>query len=220
MQSRCFHRVTLFMPIETAREMAKSSVSTAEVPLEIPQNSISTIMIKVAPGVDAHNLALNISQNTSGMVPIESPNLFGSFKSQMNGLLLGFLIITIVTWVLSAVLIALVFSMAANERRREIAVLRAMGATRRFIFRSVMTEAAFLAMGGAVIGIIFAAFVLFIFKDMIAGSLKMPFLFPSVASFFLLFGLGIIVAIVTITLSALFPALKTSRQEPALAMRE
>mgnify|MGYP003350589757 CR=1 FL=1 len=37
--------------------------------------------------------------------------------------------------VVTAMLIGLVFSMAANERRREIAVLRALGATRFFVFR-------------------------------------------------------------------------------------
>jgi putative ABC transport system permease protein len=118
------------------------------------------------------------------------------------------------------VLIGLVFSMAANERRREMAVLRAIGATRNFVFRSVLTEAAILAVIGAAIGIATAAFGLFMFKDWIAESLKMPFLFPSIPSFIGLFGGGVALAIITVTLAAMIPAFRISRQELAIAMRE
>ena len=101
-----------------------------------------------------------------------------------------------------------------------MAVLRAVGATRNFIFRSVLAEAALLALSGAITGIAIAGFGLYMFRDMIAGSLKMPFLFPSISSFAGLFGAGVALAIVTVTLAALFPAIRVSRQELALAMRE
>jgi len=211
---------TLFMTLDTAVAMAESSRTTALMTLNIDPNLISTIMVKVAPEVDPHRVAIQISKDTKGMVPIESPNLFGTFRSQMNGLLWGFFAITVIVWAVTMILTGIVFSMAANERRREMAVLRAVGATRNFIFRSVLTEAALLALGGAVIGIAAAGFGLYIFKDMIAGSLKMPFLFPSIPSFIGLFSAGVSLAIVSVALSALIPALRLSRQELAIAMRE
>jgi putative ABC transport system permease protein len=165
-------------------------------------------------------VALTILEKTLGMVPIESPNLFGAFRNQMNGLLWGFMAITIIVWALAMVLMGLVFSMAANERRREIAVLKALGASRRFIFSSILTEAAILAFSGAFLGISLSGFGLYIFKDYIAGSLKMPFLFPSIASFLSMFGGGIAIALLTVTLAAFYPALMISRQEAAIAMRE
>jgi hypothetical protein len=48
----------------------------------------------------------------------------------------------------------------------------------------------------------------------------MPFLFPSIPSFIDLFGGGIALVIVTVTLAALIPAFRMSRQELAVAMRE
>lgn len=208
------------MTLDTALEMSRSSVTTAMMPLNVNPDVISVIMVKVAPGVDPHRVAIQILQDTQGMVPIESPDLFGMFRNQMNGLLWGFFAITLVVWAVTMILIGIVFSMAANERRREMAVLRAIGATRSFIFRSVLTEAAVLALGGATLGIAGSAGGLYIFKDMIAGSLKMPFLFPSLSSFIGLFGAGVALALVTVTLSALIPALRLSRQELAIAMRE
>ena len=211
---------TLFMTLDTALEMSKSSQTTAMMPLNVNPDVISVIMVKVTPGVNPHQVAIDILQSTKGMVPIESPNLFGMFRNQMNGLLWGFFAITLVIWIVTMILIGIVFSMAANERRREMAVLRAVGATRNFIFRSVLTEAALLAISGAALGIIVSATGLYIFKDMLAGSLKMPFLFPSIPSFIGLFGAGIAFALVTVTLAALIPALRLSRQELAIAMRE
>jgi len=200
--------------------LAKASRTTAMETLNVDPNVVSTIMVKTAPEVDPHRVAVQITKDTDGMVPIESPKLFGAFRKQMNGLLWGFFAITVIVWAVTMVLIGIVFSMAANERRREMAVLRAVGATRNFIFRSVLTEAILLALTGAFIGISVAAGTLYAFKDFIAGSLKMPFLFPSIPSFIGLFSAGVALAIVTVTLSALIPALRLSRQELAIAMRE
>ncbi len=211
---------TLFMTMETAQDMAKSSVTTAVEPLKVLSGQISTIMVKVQPSADVHKVALQILKDTLGMVPIESPNLFGAFRNQMNGLLWGFFAITVVVWAIAMLLIGLIFSMAANERRREMSVLRAVGATRGFIFRSVLTEAALLALGGSVAGIAVAAMGIYMFRDFLAQSLKMPFLFPSVPSFIGLFGVGVALAIVTVTLAALLPAYRISKQELAIAMRE
>lgn len=210
---------TLFMALDTAQAMSASSATTAMEKISVSPNRISTIMVRVAPGFDVHRVAVQINKDT-GLVSIESPNLFGAFRKQMTGLLWGFFALTVIIWGVAMVLIGIVFSMAANERRREMAVLRSLGATRNFIFLSVLSEAILLALGGAVAGIAVAASGLYIFKDMLAGSLKMPFLFPSIPTFIGLFSAGVGLAIVTVTLSALIPAMRLSRQELAIAMRE
>ena len=211
---------TLFMTLDTALDMSRSSVTTAMMPLNVNPDTISVIMVKTAEGVDPHRVAIQIRQETPGMVPIESPNLFGMFRDQMNGLLWGFFAITLVVWLVTMIIIGIVFSMAANERKREMAILRAIGATRFFIFRSLLTEAGLLAVGGAVLGIAVSAGTLYVLRDMIAGSLKMPFLFPSIPAFIGLFSAGVALALGTVILSALIPALRLSRQELAVAMRE
>ena len=211
---------TLFMTLETAQAMSLSSQTTAVQPLNFDTEEISAIMVKVSPGEDVHRVALRIYQDTRDMVAIESPNLFGAFRNQMNGLLWGFFAITLIVWAIAMVLIGLIYSMAVNERRREMAVLRAIGATRTFILRSVLWEAALLGLSGAITGIAVASFGIYLFRNMIAGSLKMPFLFPSLPSFIGLFTAGTLLAIVTVIIAALIPAFRISRQELAIAMRE
>lgn len=210
----------LFMTFDTAREVARISRSRAERPLEIASGSISAVMVKVQPGMDRREVALQIMQEVPGVTPIESPNLFQSFRKQLNGLLRGVLAVLAIIWSLSVVLIGLVFSMAANERRREIAVLRALGATRHFVFRSILTEAALLALVGGALGILLAGTGTRLFIELIITSLEIPFLFPALPEFLSLLGGALVVALIVVTMAALMPAFRISRQDPAVAMRE
>jgi putative ABC transport system permease protein len=211
---------TLFITMETARDMAISSVTTAVSPLEIPKDEVSSILVKVADGASPHAVALQIQDSIPGVLAIESPNLFGAFRKQMMGLLSGFTVLTSLAWVLSAIIIGLVFSMATHERRREIGVLRGLGFKKSYIFRSVWVEAALLATAGSVAGVALTALVISIFSNYIAGTLGMPFLFPSIGSFILMFGETLLISLITVSVGVLIPAYRISRQEPAVAMRE
>ena len=211
---------TMFLTFETAQDVARISQTRAERPLEIPPNSISAALVKVRPGSDPRSVALDIMQRVPGVTPIESPNMFQTFRQQITGLLRGMLVILSITLALSLVLIGLIFSMAANERQREIGVLRALGATRGFVFRSILTEAVILAVDGGAVGIALACLATFLFRDLLVRSLGIPFLFPSLPSLFTLVGGGLVLALSGVTLAAFIPAYRVSRQDPALAMRE
>ena len=137
-----------------------------------------------------------------------------------DSLLWGFLALLSLAWVLSGVLIGLVFSLAANERQREMAVLRATGATPFFIFRTLWMEAVLLATAGSIAGISVASLATYIFRDYLAGTLGMPFLFPNFTSFMALFALAFSLSIITVSIAIIIPAYRISQQEPALAMKE
>lgn len=211
---------TLFMTMETAQDMARSSLTSAVKPLEIPRDKISAILVKIEEGTSPRTVVNQIENGIPGLVAVESPNLFGSFRKQMLGLLSGFVIIAILAWVLSSIVIGLVFSMATHERRREVAVLRALGFTRFYIFRSIWLEAALLATVGAVTGVALSSLVIYYFRNYIAGSLGMPFLFPSAGTFAGMFGLALLLSLLTVSAAVFWPAYRISQQEPALAMRE
>jgi putative ABC transport system permease protein len=211
---------SMFLTFETARDMARVSRVRAERPLEIPPDSISAVLVNVHPGSNPYAVALKIREATPGATPITSPDLFLSFRQQMAGLLRGFLAILGITWGLSVLLIGLVFSMATNERRREIGVLRALGATRKFLFRFVLVEAALLAVGGGLVGVTLAALAVYLFRNLLVTSLGIPFLLPSLPGLLVLIAGGLAVALVSVALAALLPAYRISRQDPAVAMRE
>ena len=211
---------SVFLTFATAQEVARLSVTKAEKPLIVPPDSISAVMVKLAPGGIRAQVAAEIEQQVPGVTAIESAALFGSFRTQMTGLVRGMLVVLGLTLVLSLLVISLIFSMAVHERRREIGVLRALGATRRAVLVSLLAEALILANYGALVGIALAAFGISLFRQLIISSVGFPFLFPSTPTLVGFVLGGLVLALLGVTLAAFVPAWRISRQDPALAMRE
>ncbi len=211
---------SVFMTLETAKAIAASSVTTAETPLEIPSGQISTIMVKITPKTDLHIVGQAITANVKGVTPIESPSMFGAFRQQVTALLQEFIYIEVIFLMLSAILAGIFFTIVTNERRREVAVLRALGANRRFILQLLIAEEAILALCGGLLGIALASFITAMFSSYISSSLGIPFLFPSPSSWWLMVGIGTAVIITTVVMAVTIPAYQISRSEPALAARE
>jgi putative ABC transport system permease protein len=211
---------SMFLTFDTARDIASKSTVQAVSPLVIPADSISAVLVKVKPGADQNAVAVRIMQVVPDVTPIMSADLFRSYRQQMTGLLKTILFIMSITLVLCILLIGLVFSMAANERRKELGVLRALGATRRFVFQSLLAEASLLAFFGGAAGLALTALLVFLFRNALVASFGLPFLLPSVGSLLLQVGVGLFLALFSVNLAAFFPALKISRLDPAIAMRE
>lgn len=211
---------TLFFTFDTAHDMARISRTRGERPLDIPASSVSAVMVKVAPGENPEAVAVGIMRSVSGVTPVTSPNLFLSVRSQLQSLLRGLLVLLGITWAMSISFIGLVFSVAVDERRREIGVLRALGCTRLGVLRSILAEAGVLAVGGGAVGIALSGLATHLFHNLIVRTLGIPFLLPSILDFATLVVGGLALALASVTVAALVPALRVSYQDPALAMRE
>ena len=211
---------SMFLTFETAKDIARLSPQLAEKPLVIPQESISSVLVRLEPGTDPMTISAQIIRQVPGVTPVTSPNMFQAYRQQMNGLLASILLVLGITLVLSGLLIGLVFSMAANERRRELGVLRAMGATRNFVLRSLLLEASILALEGGLAGISFTILVIFLFRNLIMRSFGFPFLLPNPGLLLIEILVGLVLALACVTLAAMIPAYRISHMEPALAMRE
>jgi putative ABC transport system permease protein len=211
---------SVFMTFETAQDVARISRSLAVKPLEIPTDQISAVLVKLQPGVNQRQAAVDILQSIPGVTPIQSSELFQNYRAQMNAILNSVSLIMAITWVLAALMLGIVFSVVANERRREMGALRAIGASRGYIFSSLLAEAGLIALAGGLAGTLLTVAVVALFRHFIVVSLGIPFLFPALPELLAQAGLGLLVALACIGLAALFPALRISRQEAAAAMRE
>ena len=211
---------SIFLTMETAREMARRSKTQAAMIVDVPKVSVSSIMVKLAPGADAKKVSAAIQAGIPGVTAITSPDLFGSFRRQMEEQRAGMLAILGVVLALAVFIIAVIFSVVVNERRREIGVLRALGATRGGVLRSLLTGAAVLALVGGLVGIILSGLILFFFHHKLVSVFGFPFLFPSLADLLVLVVIGLVVALAGVLLAAFIPAYRISRQEPGVSMRE
>jgi putative ABC transport system permease protein len=211
---------SMFLTFETAQDIARISRTMAEQPLEIPPDSISAVMVRLEPGADPDATALEIMHAVPDVAPIASLDLFRAYRNQMSGLRTAVVAMMGITLFLSVGLIGLVFSMAANERRRELGVLRAMGATRGFVFQSLLTEAGLLALAGGLTGIGLSVLAIYLFRQLIITSLNLPFMLPEVPVLLVQVLAGLAAALLSVTVAALFPAYRISRLDPSIAMRE
>lgn len=122
----------------------------------------------------------------------------------------------------SAFNIAHAFRAATRERRREIGVLRAVGASRLDIIRLFMVEALFVGGAGGMVGSI-GAFAAAQLADIAASRYLPDFPFKP-ESFFVFPGLllvsGFFLGVLAALFGALGPVLKAARQEPVEALAE
>jgi len=211
---------SIFFTLETAHEVARISQTQALEPLVIPPDQVSAILLQTKPGSNNEQLAVEIYRTVPGVYPIQSDNLFASSRTQLKSLLNTVVVIMALIWPLAIVLIGMVYLMAANERHRELGVLRALGATRGFVAQSLLTEASLLALCGASVGAFLATLAIYLFRKLIMTSLGVPFLLPPPGSLALQIGIGLLLAMFSVFLAALLPAIRISRQDPAIAMRE
>lgn len=209
-----------FVTIESVYEMARQSDYRAVKKLEIKEGDISALMVKVDPGADRGDVASQIEVDISGVAVVTSRELMSSsIARQLESLTPGLLLIGAGFWLIAVLMIGALFSMVVNERRRELGLLQAMGATRSFIFRLVMLEAVQLTAIGGAAGLAVGAAAMLIVKGPIAGSLGIEYLWPG-AAFIASFALGyMVLAVVTGILAALYPAFVASRLEPYQAIR-
>ena len=211
---------TMFIPFNTALEIARQSATTAASPLEIPEGQISAIQVKVKQGFAIDDVARRIMSRVPGTYAFASLELSRAIHQQTKGLFRILFLGLAVVWVLAVVLSGLVFSLMVNERRREIGLLRAIGANRNFIFRLFLTESSVLGLGGGVIGVVFAVIFVYLFRVYLMQSAEVPLLIPPLPSL-LGFMLACLVTALILALPALlYPAVRASRVDPAVAMRE
>lgn len=211
---------SLFLTFDTAGDMARLSRVRAKKPLVIPPGKMSAVLVKVDEGAKANKVAATIIKEVPGVSPIVSPQMFGAFRSQMTALIRSMVMVLTLTLTLSLALIALVFSMMSHQRRREIGVLRALGATRGAVVKSLIAQAAILSICGGLVGIALSSVGIYLFRDYIVKSVGFPFLFPSLPTLVLLVAGGMAVALAAVITAAFVPAVHTSLLDPAVAMRE
>jgi putative ABC transport system permease protein len=209
-----------YMTIETAREMIHESKKNAKETLNIADNVISTVLVQLAPEISAERAAVFIEYEIPGVKAVTTQEVIGSVKKQMNVLIKTIASIGVSLWIVTIVLIAVVFSMIVNERQREIGLLRSMGAKRTSVFSLILIEAGIISLCGGFAGIVAGWVILSSLKESLMTAFKLPYLWPA-GSFIIAAGAAaVFAALLTGLLAAVYPALRSSLMEPYEAIRK
>lgn len=211
---------TVFIPLEGLREMIRHSPTRAEKPVRIGTDELSIILVKVAPETPPPAAAEAIANALDGVEVVLAPQAIAAGRQTFAGVLRLALIAGGFVWLLLVPALGLVFALSVAERRREVGLWRALGATRRFVFRVIVAEAALVAGGGAAVGLAAAVLLVGLGGVTAAEALGIPYLGPD-AVYLARLTAGLWAAgIGTGSVAAWLPAASAARLDPYAAIRQ
>ena len=211
---------SVFVRFEDAYVMANESELKAVKKLTIPPDRISAVLVKVEPGASPASVARAIQDTVPGTKTITPDGLLNTVSGQLGAvrrLLTG---TTLALTAISIPLLGFISAMVVHERRKEIAILRALGASKSLVIRLIFAESCLLAVIGAGIGIGAAGVILVLFQDFIAACLKIPFIIPTPGALLIEGGTALILCTIIGGLAALFPAVSINRADPYETIRK
>jgi len=208
-----------FMSLDSAYRMAENSKTKAIQPLEIGRDKISTVLVQVGEDFTPDRIAIRIEHDVPGVKALVSDTVISTVRKQLSGLIHAIVAISSILWVIVLLIMAFAFYMIVNERRREIGLLRAIGANRLHIASIILSEAALLSAAGGAAGVALGFGLLLSFKNLMLHNLKLPYLFPSPVELVSLIAAAVSFSLITGLLSALLPSLSVIRTEPYEAIR-
>lgn len=213
----------VFTNRRTIRQMALSASDTLErdalkgIDLD---HAASAVLLKLKEGYDAQSVADDINLHVSKVKATSSRRMIASAAEGFSGAsaLIGWL--TAGIWVVAVVILIAVFALLCHERKRELAVLRVAGASRKVLLLSIGMEAALICAAGALTGWLVSLLLMAPLSQGISSALALPFLPPAVSALLLL-SLGAVAApVLAGVLTAVLLVWRIAKNETGLLLRE
>jgi putative ABC transport system permease protein len=204
---------SVFTTFEDAYIMANESGEKAVLKLNIPPGKVSAVLVKVEPGVSPEKVADEIRREVPDTKTIMPDGLLHSISSQLGAVTRILYGSTLAVTIATIPLLGSISAMVAYERRRELALLRALGATKGFLIRLMLVESFSLAIIGSLIGILSAAGFLVLYQDYIKIRLEIPLITPTFQALLIEGGGALLLTIGIAGISSLYPVLLITRSE-------
>jgi putative ABC transport system permease protein len=152
-----FKVVGIFAPESGAR--AKLSLEAMQNALEAP-GKCSYILVKCRNCRDAADqiaVARRINEQIPGNKVQLTGDFFPSIENSIPGLAIFMRVLVVLAAIVSALVVMLAMHTTITERTREIGILKAMGASRRYIISEIEREALVISFLGLLVGFALAA---------------------------------------------------------------
>lgn len=212
----------VYMSIDSVKALLKSAEEMGMVTngKGNPDELTSCILINAADGYTPLEVMSEINLKTRGVEAIQTQDMISGVAGQLESAsgVISFLIVAI--WLLSIFILVLAFTMIANERKKEFAILRVLGSSRKMVAGIILKEALLINIVGSFIGAAVAVIAILLIGDISLTSFDLPFLLPGIAEMFMLAVTTIVVSVIAGCLASSLSAFKTSKIDTALILRE
>ena len=181
---------------------------------------ISAIYVKVEDGYDIDRVNSAIQGHTRKCSAVRTKSMITDVSGSLAGISSMVTVLIAAVWGLSVIILLIAFAMIANERRREFALLRMMGTSKRHLGGIVLREAELCSLLGGSLGIALAAIGIFPFTTLMETSLKLPYLTPPLWKIILMAFAALAAAILAGCGSSVWAARRLSCVDPGMVLRE
>jgi putative ABC transport system permease protein len=203
----------VFISDENIGEIIKNSDA------DIKPDQISVIFAKLKKGADPYTVMSEIENNIIELDVVMRKDIGKSLITTLGDISKIFYLTMVLSTILSLFLVWAIFTAIANERAREVGIMRALGAKERHVVTLFLFEVLVLGAVGSIAGIIAGTALTFFMAQSFSILKNLPvdltlFTRMVIAVAGLLFGTGICV------LGALSPVQRLKKLEPLLVIKQ
>lgn len=182
--------------------------------------AISSVMIRVADGYDIEKVTGDINVHVRRVEATQAKNMVSGIAGGLSSVSGVIGVLLAVIWVLSVCVLVVVFMMIANERVKEYAVLRVVGASEGMLKRLTLTEASLTGLFGALAGAVLSALIVLPFTSLIKNRLELPYLLPNAWVIAVLFLVSVLLAVLVGAFGARTAVARILESDTGLVLRE
>jgi putative ABC transport system permease protein len=207
-------------PFDSAYFTTFSTADSLNLPLNKPAQA-STLLIQLGIGARPEQVRFALARYPDIKVTAGG-SLLTSVRQGLSAQVGSVAAFTALLLLGAALLVAVLFSAIVAERRREIGLLRSLGASRSQIVRLFITEAGLITGLGAAGGLILGIGLLLAFQRSLGywfATVDVPLVWPSAETLAVIASACVIAAIVIGLGGALLPVWRTAKLEPYALMQ-
>ena len=181
---------------------------------------ISAVYVKVKDGYDVGLVNNRLNGHVRKATAVKARSMFTDVSDSLTGISRTVTLLIGAIWTLAFIILVIAFAMMAAERRREFAVLRLVGVSRRGLCGLILTESALCSLAGGALGVALAALAVCPFTTLIETRLGLPYLAPSIGAALLLAAGTLLLTLLVGALASAWAAWRLSRTDPGTTLRE
>jgi putative ABC transport system permease protein len=211
------HERGLFVSFATLGDLRETMQQTCGNKEPLRPDRLSGVLLEVAPGATAQQVRFAILAAFPGVKVITGESMLASIRQGLTALLNGVLALVLVMFVSTGLMVGVLFSAIISERRRELGLLKAIGARRGQIVGLLLAEAALATAAGSVIGCLLGMLLMRAFEHSLVYHLEgmgIPFAWLDNGTIGVVALSCVAFASAVGAVGALYPAWRASREQP------
>jgi len=184
------------------------------------QGKLSIVFVKLEEGADIDQVAGELQSRLPTIGIMTRGTIGADVRQTLADIISIFSITIVISSVLSVLLAWSTFTAMTNERRRDVGILRAIGAHRGHIVKLFLAEALIISLIGGLLGVAAGHYLI----NHLAGNFHLLTELEAAAGFspqnLVISGIAMAVGMGVCLIGALAPVVRLARMEPLLAIKE